>query len=173
MEIKALVTDSNSKVRKNLTRSLKELGIKNVAEATDGCQAIEMLQKGKYDIVFAEYNTKTAQGDELVTSIRRTDAKTPIVVMAPQSKQMTELKQCCPTAFELPQHAVHHRTAQEDGRPVRAVDRRLSSADPSANRSAFSSHPRSTRGWLLFLPCDANSTESAALQAWYNCRQKP
>ncbi|MGD9635580.1 MAG: response regulator [Pirellulales bacterium] len=98
MEIKALVTDSNSKVRKNLTRSLKELGIKNVAEATDGCQAIEMLQKGKYDIVFAEYNTKTAQGDELVTSIRRTDAKTPIVVMAPQSKQMTELKQSCPTA---------------------------------------------------------------------------
>lgn len=98
MEIKALVTDSNSKVRKNLTRSLKELGIKNVAEATDGCQAIEMLQKGKYDIVFAEYNTKTAQGDELVTSIRRTDAKTPIIVMAPQSKQMTELKQTCPTA---------------------------------------------------------------------------
>jgi len=98
MEIKALVTDSNSKVRKNLTRSLKELGIKNVAEATDGCQAIEMLQKGKYDIVFAEYNTKTAQGDELVTSIRRTDSKTPIIVMAPQSKQMTELKQTCPTA---------------------------------------------------------------------------
>lgn len=98
MEIKALVTDSNSKVRKNLTRSLKELGIKNVAEATDGCQAIEMLQKGKYDIVFAEYNTKTAQGDELVSSIRRTDAKMPIVVMAPQSKQVTELKQSCPTA---------------------------------------------------------------------------
>lgn len=98
MEIKALVTDSNSKVRKNLTRSLKELGIKNVAEATDGCQAIEMLQKGKYDLVFAEYNAKTAQGDELVSSIRRTDAKTPIIVMAPQSKQMTELKQTCPTA---------------------------------------------------------------------------
>lgn len=98
MEIKALVTDSNSKVRKNVTRSLKELGIKNVTEATDGCQAIEMLQKGKYDIVFAEYNTKTAQGDELVSSIRRTDAKMPIIVMAPQSKQMTELKQTCPTA---------------------------------------------------------------------------
>jgi two-component system chemotaxis response regulator CheY len=98
MEIKALVTDSNSKVRKNITRSLKEMGIKNVAEATDGCQAIEMLQKGKYDIVFAEWNTKTAQGDELVSTIRRTDAKTPIIVTAPQSKQMTELKQSYPTA---------------------------------------------------------------------------
>ena len=98
MEIKALVTDSNSKVRKNITRSLKELGIKNVAEATDGCQAIEMLEKGKYDIVFAEWNTKTAKGEELVSTLRRTDAKMPIIVTAPQSKQLSELKQSCPTA---------------------------------------------------------------------------
>ena len=98
MEIKALVTDSNSKVRKNITRSLKELGIKNVAEATDGCQAIEMLEKGKYDIVFAEWNTKTAKGEELVSTLRRNDAKMPIIVTAPQSKQLSELKQSYPTA---------------------------------------------------------------------------
>jgi two-component system chemotaxis response regulator CheY len=98
MEIKALVTDSSSKVRKNITRSLKEMGIKNVAEATDGCQAIEMLQKGKYDLVFAEWNTKTAQGEELVSTLRRTDAKMPIIVTAPQSKALNELKQSCPTA---------------------------------------------------------------------------
>jgi two-component system chemotaxis response regulator CheY len=98
MEIKALVTDSNSKVRKNITRSLKEMGIKNVAEATDGRQAIEMLEKGKYDIVFAEWNTKTAKGEELVSTLRRTDAKMPIIVTAPQSKQLSELQQSCPTA---------------------------------------------------------------------------
>jgi two-component system, chemotaxis family, chemotaxis protein CheY len=98
MEIKALVTDSNSKVRKNITRSLKEMGIKNVAEATDGRQAIEMLGKGKYDIVFAEWNTKTEKGEELVSTMRRSDAKMPIIVTAPQSKQLAELKQSCPTA---------------------------------------------------------------------------
>jgi len=98
MEIKALVTDSNSKVRKNITRSLKEMGIKNVAEATDGNQAIEMLEKGKYDIVFAEWNTKTAKGEELVSTLRRNDAKMPIIVTAPQSKQLSELKQSYPTA---------------------------------------------------------------------------
>ena len=98
MEIKALVTDSNSKVRKNITRSLKEMGIKNVAEAADGRQAIEMLGKGKYDIVFAEWNTKTEKGEELVSTMRRSDAKMPIIVTAPQSKQLAELKQSCPTA---------------------------------------------------------------------------
>ena len=98
MEIKALVADSSSKVRKNITRSLKEMGIKNVAEATDGCQAIEMLEKGKYDIVFAEWNTKTAKGEELVSTLRRNDAKMPIIVTAPQSKQLAELKQSYPTA---------------------------------------------------------------------------
>lgn len=98
MEIKALVTDSNSKVRKNITRSLKEMGIKNVAEATDGRQAIEMLQKGKFDLVFAEWNTRTAQGEELVTTLRRTDAKMPIIVTAPRSKELAEIKELCPTA---------------------------------------------------------------------------
>jgi two-component system chemotaxis response regulator CheY len=98
MEIKALVTDSNSKVRKNITRSLKEMGIKNVAEASDGRQAIEMLQRSKYDLVFAEWNTKTAQGEELVTTLRRTDAKMPIIVTAPRSKEIAEIKESCPTA---------------------------------------------------------------------------
>jgi two-component system, chemotaxis family, chemotaxis protein CheY len=98
MEIKALVTDSNSKVRKNITRSLKEMGIKNIAEAADGREAVEMLGKGKYDIVFAEWNTKTAKGEELVSTLRRTDAKMPIIVTAPQSKQLSELQQSCPTA---------------------------------------------------------------------------
>ena len=98
MEIKALVTDSNSKVRKNITRSLKEMGIKNVAEATDGSQAVEMLEKGRYDIVFAEWNTKTSKGEELISTLRRSNSKMPIIVTAPQSKQLAELKQSCPTA---------------------------------------------------------------------------
>jgi len=98
MEIKALVADSNSQVRKNITRSLKELGIKTVAEATDGKQAIEMLEKGKYDVVFAQWNTKTAKGEELVSTLRRTNAKMPIIVTAPQSKQLADLKLSCPTA---------------------------------------------------------------------------
>ena len=98
MEIKALVTDSSSKARKNIIRSLKEIGVRNVVEATDGDQAIELLETGKFDICFAEWNTQVGQGEELVKSFRRTDAKMPIIVTAPQSKQIDELKKTYPTA---------------------------------------------------------------------------
>jgi len=98
MEIKALVTDSSSKARKNITRSLKEIGVRNVVEATDGQQAVKLLESGKFDICFAEWNTQFGQGEELVKSFRRTDAKMPIIVTAPQSKQIDELKKTYPTA---------------------------------------------------------------------------
>ena len=98
MDIKALVTDSSSKSRSNLSRSLKEIGIRNVVEATDGPQAMEMLKSGKFDIVFAEWNAKTREGEELVESFRRTDAKTPVIVTAPQSREIAELKKSYPSA---------------------------------------------------------------------------
>jgi two-component system chemotaxis response regulator CheY len=98
MEIRALVTDSSSKARRNITRSLNEIGVRNVVEAADGNQAIELLEAGKFDIVFAEWNTKTGEGEELVKTLRRTDAKMPIIVTAPQSKKVEELKKSYPTA---------------------------------------------------------------------------
>ena len=98
MEIKALVTDSSSKSRKNITRSLKEIGVRNVVEANDGNHAVELLQSGKFDIVFAEWNTQIGQGEELVKSLRRMDAKMPVIVTAPQSKQIADLKKNYPTA---------------------------------------------------------------------------
>jgi len=98
MEIKALVADSSTKTRKNITRSLNEIGVRNVVEATDGSQAIELLQSGKFDVVFAEYNWQTGKVEELVKTARKINAKLPIIVTAPQSKQMDELKKSCPTA---------------------------------------------------------------------------
>src|SRR5215471_9648722 len=98
MEIKALVTDSSSEARKNITRSLKEIGVHNVVEATDGKQAVKLLETGKFDICFAEWNTQIGKGEELVKSFRRNNAKMPIVVTAPKSKQIDELKKTYPTA---------------------------------------------------------------------------
>jgi CheY-like chemotaxis protein len=46
MEIKALVADSSAKARKNIIRSLNEIGVRKVAEAADGDEAIQLLQKG-------------------------------------------------------------------------------------------------------------------------------
>jgi two-component system chemotaxis response regulator CheY len=97
MEIKALVANSSNKERKNITRSLKEIGVANVVEATDGNQAMELLQTGKFDVLFAEYNTKI-NNQELVKTVRTINGQLPIIVTAPQSKKMDELKKVCPNA---------------------------------------------------------------------------
>jgi len=98
MEIKALVANSSEKERRNIARSLKEIGVRTVTEATDASRAIELLKKGKFDVFFAEYNTTSPEGEELATAVRKIDNKLPIIVTAPQSKQMDELKKTCPTA---------------------------------------------------------------------------
>jgi two-component system chemotaxis response regulator CheY len=98
MEIKALIADSSSKVRKNITNSLREIGVRDVVEAADGNQAVKLLETGKYNMVFAEYNTQIGQGEELVTAFRRTDKKLPVIVTAPQSKKTADLKKEFPTA---------------------------------------------------------------------------
>jgi two-component system, chemotaxis family, chemotaxis protein CheY len=98
MEIKALIADSSSKVRKNIARSLNEIGVSKVVEAKDGDQAMEFLAKGKFDVVFAEWNTQCSEGEELVSAVRKFDGKLPIIATAPQSKQIAELKKSCPTA---------------------------------------------------------------------------
>ena len=98
MEFKALVADSSAKVRKNITRSLKEIGVRNVVEATDTIQAIELVEKNTFDVVIAEWNTQIGAGEELVKSFRKMDAKLPIIVTAPHTKKLTDLQKNCPSA---------------------------------------------------------------------------
>jgi DNA-binding NtrC family response regulator len=98
MEIKALVANSSKKERNNITRTLKEIGVRNVVEANDTKQAMELLQKGKYSVIFAEGNTQCCDGEEFLTAARKADSKVTIIVTAPQSKKLDELKKAYPTA---------------------------------------------------------------------------
>jgi two-component system, chemotaxis family, chemotaxis protein CheY len=98
MEIKALVADSSKQTRKNITRSLKEIGVRNVVEANDTKQAIELVKKGSFDVIFAEFKTTTGTGEDMLKTFRKMDAKVPIIVTAPQTQNVAELKKTCPTA---------------------------------------------------------------------------
>jgi two-component system chemotaxis response regulator CheY len=98
MEVKALVTDSSAKSRKNIIRSLKEIGVRKVAEANNGDEAIRLLQAGTYDLVFADWNTQMNSGEVPINAFRKLNAKMPIIVTAPPSKQQAELQKLCPNA---------------------------------------------------------------------------
>ena|SRR5438270_13780307 len=98
MEIKALIADSSAKARKNIIRSLKEIGVRNVTEATDGNEAVQLIETGTYDVVFAEWNTQVSGGEQLVKAFRKMDANLPIIVTAPPSRTPADLQKSCPNA---------------------------------------------------------------------------
>jgi DNA-binding NtrC family response regulator len=72
--------------------------VRDVVEATDGDHAIELLETGDFGVVVAEWNTQLGEGEALVKAIRKLDGKLPIIVTAPQSKKIAELKKSCPSA---------------------------------------------------------------------------
>ena len=98
MKITALVADSSAKARKNIIRSLKEIGVRNVAEASDGDEAMQLLEMGNYDLVIAEWNTLIGGGEELITAFRKLNSNLPIIVTAPPSKSPADLQKSCPNA---------------------------------------------------------------------------
>jgi DNA-binding NtrC family response regulator len=98
MEIKALVANSSKKDRNTITKTLKEIGIRNVVEANDSKGATQQLEKGKFDVIFAEGTTQCCEGEEFWKAARKSDSNTPIIVTAPQSKKVEELKKSYPQA---------------------------------------------------------------------------
>jgi DNA-binding NtrC family response regulator len=97
MKIKALVANSSPKERKNITKSLNEIGVRGV-EAADRNEALELLQNDKFDMVIAEFNAQGGDSQELVNAARKINNTLPIIVTAPQSKNLNEVKQALPNA---------------------------------------------------------------------------
>lgn len=98
MSYKALVTNSSSKERKNLTRSLKEIGVSQVVEAKNGDQAIELLEKGNFNVVFADCTAQTSTGCQLIPAMRDKNQTLPIIVTVPQSQMNGDFRKEYPTA---------------------------------------------------------------------------
>jgi two-component system, chemotaxis family, chemotaxis protein CheY len=98
MECKVLVANRSKKERKNIIRSLNEIGVRDIVEATDNEKAMELAQQGKFAAVFTEFSTEIGQGEDWAKAVRKIDSNLPIIVTAPKSKKMEELKKAYPTA---------------------------------------------------------------------------
>jgi len=90
-DIKILVVDDMAAMRKILKTLLAQLGYKNVDEAEDGKQALEILRQNpdKYDLVITDWNMPNMTGIELVQAIR-SDEKLkhlPILMVTAEAKK--------------------------------------------------------------------------------------
>jgi two-component system chemotaxis response regulator CheY len=68
--MKFLVVDDFSTMRRIVRNLLKELGFNNVDEAEDGVVALHKLRSGKYDFVVSDWNMPNMTGLDLLKNIR-------------------------------------------------------------------------------------------------------
>lgn len=68
--MKILVVDDFSTMRRIIKNLLKDLGFSNIQEADDGSTALPMLQQGDFDFVVTDWNMPGMQGIDLLRAIR-------------------------------------------------------------------------------------------------------
>jgi two-component system, chemotaxis family, chemotaxis protein CheY len=69
-DLKFLVVDDFSTMRRIVRNLLKELGFTDVDEAEDGIVALQKLRAGTFDFVISDWNMPNMTGIELLRAIR-------------------------------------------------------------------------------------------------------
>lgn len=70
MNMKILVVDDFSTMRRIIKNILKQLGYSEVDEAEDGSQALMKLRAGSFDFIISDWNMPNMTGLELLQAVR-------------------------------------------------------------------------------------------------------
>lgn len=87
--MKFLVVDDFSTMRRIVRNLLKELGFNNADEAEDGVAALQKLRNSKFDFVVSDWNMPNMTGLELLKAIRAdADLKhLPVLMVTAEAKK--------------------------------------------------------------------------------------
>lgn len=87
--LKFLVVDDFSTMRRIVRNLLKELGYANVDEAEDGAQGLQKLRNEKFDFVVSDWNMPNMDGLQMLQAIRAdpTLAKLPVLMVTAEAKK--------------------------------------------------------------------------------------
>ncbi|GAB2709340.1 MAG: chemotaxis response regulator CheY [Aliiglaciecola sp.] len=87
--MKILVVDDFSTMRRIIKNLLKDLGYTSVQEADDGSTALPMLQQGDFDFVVTDWNMPGMQGIDLLKAIRADDSlkHLPVLMVTAEAKK--------------------------------------------------------------------------------------
>ncbi|MGB2742291.1 MAG: chemotaxis response regulator CheY [Cognaticolwellia sp.] len=87
--MKVLVVDDFSTMRRIIKNLLRDLGFTNISEADDGNTALPMLKDGDFDFVVTDWNMPGMQGIDLLKAIRA-DARLssiPVLMVTAEAKK--------------------------------------------------------------------------------------
>mgnify|MGYP000882193842 FL=1 len=88
-DIKFLVVDDFSTMRRIIKNLLHDLGYKNVSEADDGNTALPMLKTGKFDFLITDWNMPGMPGLDLLKNVRDDAALAgmPVLMLTAEAKR--------------------------------------------------------------------------------------
>jgi len=88
-QLKFLVVDDFSTMRRIVKNLLQDLGYANVQEADDGSTALPMLKNGDFDFVITDWNMPNLPGLELLKAMRADPklAKLPVLMVTAEAKR--------------------------------------------------------------------------------------
>ena len=79
--LSVLVVDDSALARKMICRTLQKMGIENIAEASDGSEAIPMIHSNYYDLIVTDFNMPEVDGSELLHFIRHESNQSSVPVL--------------------------------------------------------------------------------------------
>ncbi|ARD59509.1 two-component system response regulator [Kosakonia radicincitans DSM 16656] len=87
--LRFLVVDDFSTMRRIVRNLLKDLGFNNVEEAEDGLDAMNKLRAATFDFVISDWNMPNMDGLQLLTEIRNDAAfsKMPVLMVTAEAKK--------------------------------------------------------------------------------------
>lgn len=86
-DMKILVVDDFSTMRRIIKNLLSELGFSNIVEADDGSTAIPILQAGGIDFLITDWNMPNVPGIDLLHKVRGDDKlkDTPVMMVTAEA----------------------------------------------------------------------------------------
>ncbi len=88
MNMNVLIVDDYKTMLRIIENLLKQLGFKNISQATDGTMALKMLREGSFGLVISDWNMEPMTGLQLLKEVRA-DVKlktTPFIMVTAESK---------------------------------------------------------------------------------------
>ena len=80
-DLKFLIVDDFSTMRRIVRGLLKEIGYNNAEEAEDGSVALNMLKNGRFDFVVSDINMPVMNGFELLSAVKKDEGLKHIPVL--------------------------------------------------------------------------------------------
>ena len=87
--IRILIVDDFSTMRRIVKNLLNDLGFFNTSEADDGSSALVELRKGPYDLVITDWNMPGMAGIDLLKAVRsdRALSRIPVLMVTAEAKR--------------------------------------------------------------------------------------